>query len=205
MHLKYFARRPPGRPEAILRDLLAFLAPDTVTTLSRTLKGDREWKMLMKHQRLISRNSRRGHATIVSGAWLDQFNPSVGFYEKSEREVAKVPGEYRKRQILSVGMVGGPVLKRMDAAILTDVPSELRGEARAGEMFLQVGKHDVIDYRNDVRRIGKAVVSLKFGGHGDPLDYAKAPAAILDAPGVRAVKAEIEQITGPLREHLYWL
>jgi hypothetical protein len=113
---------------------------------------------------------------------------------------------YRDTRSLSFELLGSPFANRVLGAVKTTIPSKIRGEFCPGDLFITVGFHDIWENAevDEGQVFARAFLSIRFFGYGTPYDWQAFRALVFNVPEIKAVKSELEAISGPLDQVVYW-
>lgn len=175
-------------PQSLLRAVLDVAKPRHLSSVYRSLVEDRGFEDAQNDGSGIPQEQ------VEKGPFVD---PS------------RMPGHYRQGRSLSAELVGSPMADRMWDAVLNGIPEDVRGKYGfcPDSMFVTLGHHDVFEWsehEDRYRHVARPFLSIRFWGQRSPDDWEGFRQRVFQLPEVRALKTELETVTGPLQEWVSW-
>jgi hypothetical protein len=180
--ITFYATRRIDPPSAVIRNLLELLQVETVVGGSRTLVEDTEWEHFLR----------------------DEDVPTEYLTGEVSRE--NLPSLYKEGSSLSAILLRSPLSDRIYRAVEAAIPLAIRGNFRPTELYVTIGWHDLWENaeHDEGFVFARAFLSIHFYGYGTPSDWPAFRGAVFQIPEVLAVRRELEAVTGPLDQCVYW-
>ncbi len=92
------------------------------------------------------------------------------------------------------------------AAVTDGIPTEVRGLFVPDCLYLTLGGHDLCEFAEAEhgQLIARASLSVRFFGYHTPNDWQRFRELVFELPGVVAVRQELEEIVGPVKQVVFW-
>lgn len=86
------------------------------------------------------------------------------------------------------------------------IPKSIAGEFAPASPSIRVGWHDIFETAESEMGsfFGRAFFSFGLFGSGTPIDWEEYRRAVIDVPAVQTLRADLEQIVGPVKHCVYW-
>ncbi len=96
--------------------------------------------------------------------------------------------------------------EELQRALTAAIPKEIAGGFVPTEPAITLGEHDVWECTENERGtyFGRPAFSLGIFGYGTPNDWKEYRRRVFAVPEVRALKARLEEVAGPMEECVYW-
>jgi hypothetical protein len=113
---------------------------------------------------------------------------------------------YHEPSSLTIELKSCALSTRVENAVLEGISHSVRGDFLPAAPFVTIGFHDIYD---DVEHepgllYGRAFLSVRFFGYSTPAEWELFREQVFALPEIRRVRAELESVTGPLEECVYW-
>ncbi|MDX2115592.1 MAG: hypothetical protein SFZ24_08230 [Planctomycetota bacterium] len=185
--LIWFCLEPVPTPGPLALRILEYLQ-GTLGTMSRFLAPDQGLRIA---QALRDGDDDTADALTAPSEYMGQFST-----------LSEVAAAIEKEPRLFVRFSTCAVGDRMMNAVTAGVPESIRSWFFPCRAWVRIGAHDIVDPFDDSRLVmhGRTDLSIGFFGYGMPNNPPECTRQILALPEVRAIKAELEAICGPLGE-----
>lgn len=209
-NLVLFTEARARNPARLLCDALKIIRPAIIIGVFRTPGKERSWAARKKLTKNLRAHHKRGEVPTSSGVTLAKLNPLKMICKSCsvDEVIKKAPELYRRGTCLFVWLTGDEFTRDIAAAYERDVPPDIRnGSTLINSTWLTIGHHDVFGCPEDPNRpvyFGRAFFSLRLNGYGAPTDWIETRRRSLQIPEVLRAKAELEVVTGPLQQCMYW-
>jgi hypothetical protein len=184
--LVFFTAHAPDRPTSVIRELLTLTGASRVLCASRSSQEGHEWEIF------------RGNPEWQDKEPFEEFinDPAIG----------DVPHLYVEGGLLHVIVGVCPLGDRIESAVQSGVPADLRGQFCPAEVDLMIGYHDLFECAEtfEGQYFGRPFLAISFFSYGTPEDWETTREAILTLNEVQRVRAELAAVCGPLEQAIYW-
>jgi hypothetical protein len=193
--LVFFTETRLPQPENSLGYLLTASQTKKFKSAFRTLEEDRSWESFLR-----TRDEPLQSYVVVHEA--SDLGEKVG----DGMTLSEIPSLYRDGRSLSVSIGACPLAGRVEQAVKAGVADDIRSDFLPCELTITIGFHDIFDCsEHDAGFLfGRAFLSISFSGYGCAADFVSMRESTFSLEVIRHIKKELELITGPLKECMYW-
>jgi hypothetical protein len=192
-YLVFYTCERPLDPRRHLRELLRELAIERAFAAYQTIDEDRSWDAL---QRSLGNGSNAPDEQGVEYHDVRELGPD---------ELVALFSEGRCLT-LDIGPRDPGLGDRVEAAVRSYLPQDIRANFLPGSLYIRIGYHDLfecVEHETGLL-IARPFLSVEFFGYGTPGNWPAARELIFKIPEIVAVKEQLARVLGPLEEFAYW-
>jgi hypothetical protein len=193
--LVFFTEMRISQPEVTLRDLLIASGATKSISVYRNLQEDRGWERFL-----------RARDEPLQSLIVEHDASDLGDRVDEGMSLSEIPSLYNDGGCLTVSIGVCPLADRVEQAVKQGVSEVIRSDFLPCELAIVMGFHDIFDCSefDEGFLFGRAFLSISFYGYGCAADFMGMREQTFDLPAIRKIKQELELITGPLKQCMYW-
>ncbi len=180
--LCFYQRKSPSDLDAMLESLFGAVGVSVARYASHTLGIDRRWQAFLTGEDDSPR--------------IEHLPDGLGPTE--------LLAAWDRRHRLTAEFGSCPLAVRVSEAVRQHIDESVRGAYLPVEPYVEVGEHDLIDWRSEGVLVARAFLSVEFCGYGTALDVVAFEQQVWQLPGIIDAKAKLEAALGPLEQCMLW-
>ena len=185
-HIIFYTAKTFDAPVDVLQRIIAWSGAKQISIATRT------------------RGEEHGWASIVAAMSSDEQEEDDDEHLGCGIPLERLPKLYKPRCHLRLDVGVTEPGNRVYEAIKTEIPTSVRKNFVAGDLFVGLGFHDVIDPVPDPHLIARPFLSVEFFGYGTPNHWEAFREVVWQLPVLQEVKRQLEEIAGPLNRYVLW-
>ncbi len=203
--LVFFAAHECARPRQVLEAALRLTGATRIAFASRAVAKPGGWEVF---QRSLTEPPPPGQVTVDDDDVIvmvdedDVPTEIVGRLQRVEDAVNLIDTD----GCLTIHVGPNPLGPRIAEAINMAIPGSVRGEFVPTDPIICIGYHDIFECaeHDEGFLFGRAFFSFRLFGYGTPLDWTRYRKEVFNVGAIKALKADLEEIIGPLDQCIYW-
>lgn len=188
--LTLFSEQQPQAPAQLLSALIALTGASAVHLVGGYTQYERSLAQLLEDRADPDADSKLGRRGILHARRINLAD-AAGFLSASE--------------VIVFHLLESTLGMALHAAIMRDIPEEIRRQAAPSDASITIGRHDIINEDEEdcdadgwprTTLVGRAWVSLSFFGYDVPRQWKEYSQRIAKIPEVTQIQAALTNLTG---------